>query len=427
MKTFPDQNETLAIDGGPPAKQQPDPPMYPGGMLIDQEEEQAVLEVLRARRLFRYYGPEPGPSQVALFEEEFAKMLGTTRSLAVSSGTAALMCALQGIGVGPGDEVILPAYTWIASANAVIALGAIPVLAEVDESLTLDPVDVESKISPYTKAIMPVHMRGVPCRMQELLHIARLYRLKMVEDVAQADGASYRGRRLGSLGDAGCFSLQFNKIITAGEGGMVATSDEDIWKRALIYHDVGAASRNHIPEEENCWGINLRMPELLGAVMRVQLRRLEDLLAAMRVQKAMLHSGIQDIAQKKGIQFQDIPDPEGDAAVAFVFFMDTPELADRIAEALRAENLTIWRLYQRDKVDYHVYRFWTPVLNKATWSTNGGPWNWAKRPVEYSPEMCPRTLDLLGRAIHLHVNPQVSNQEAEETIEGLNRVLARLA
>lgn len=427
MKTPPDPNEILAIDGGPPAKQHPDPPMYPGGMLIDQEEEQAVLEVLRARRLFRYYGPEPGPSQVALFEEEFAKMLGVTRSLALSSGTGALMCALQGIGVGPGDEVILPAYTWIASANAVLALGGIPILAEVDESLTLDPTDVESKITPYTRAIMPVHMRGVPCRMQELLHVARKHGLKVVEDVAQADGASYRGRRLGSLGDAGCFSLQFNKIITAGEGGMMTTNNDDVWKRALIYHDVGAASRNHIPEEENCWGINFRMPELLGAVMRVQLRRLEKLLAAMRAQKNMLRSGIQDIATKKGIQLQDISDPEGDAAVSFVFFMDTPELADRVAEALRAENITIWRLYQPEKVDYHVYRFWTPILNQSTWTANGGPWIWARRPVRYYPDMCPRTLDLLGRAVHLHVNPQVSNQETEETIEGLNRVLAKLA
>src|SRR5689334_19400363 len=190
------QTERLAIDGGSPARRRPDPPMYPGGNVIGAEEEQAVLEVLRSKRLFRYYGPQPGPSKVAELEEAFAAHMGARKALAVTSGTAALMCGLAGIGIGPGDEVIVPAYTWVASASAVVMMGGIPILTEVDDTLTLDPADVARKITQRTKAIMPVHMRGAPARMDELLTLAHAHGLRVIEDVAQADGGSYYGRRL---------------------------------------------------------------------------------------------------------------------------------------------------------------------------------------------------------------------------------------
>ena len=173
--------------------------------------------------------------------------MGATYGLAVTSGTAALICGLVGLGIGPGDEVILPAFTWIASASAVVAVGAVPILAEVDDSLTLDPEDVEARITPYTKAILPVHMRGLPCKMDELMTVARKRNLKVLEDSAQADGASYKGRRVGSIGDAGAFSLQFNKILTSGEGGMVITSDQAVYERAVMFHDVVGGQRNGYP------------------------------------------------------------------------------------------------------------------------------------------------------------------------------------
>ncbi len=422
-----ERRRKLAIHGGTPAKKNPEPPMYPGGMLIDQEEEQEVLEALRTRRLFRYYGPQEGPSKVEQLEAEFAAFMGVRRSLAVTSGTAALVCGLQGVGIGPGDEVILPAYTWIASASAVLAVGGVPVLAEVDESLTMDPQDVERKITPYTKAILPVHMRGTPCRMDALLEVARRHGLKVVEDVAQADGASYHGQRLGTFGDVGCFSLQFNKIITSGEGGMVITNDEEVWKRAVMFHDVIGGLRNNLPAEEILWGINFRMPELLAAVMRVQLRRLDGLLTAMRQRKQMIKAGLEPVAKRKGIVFQDVPDPQGDAAVALIFFMENSALANQVAEALCAENIGAGVLYRPDSTDYHIYAHWTPVMNQRTWTARGGPWRWAQRPVEYSLDMCPRSLDLLGRAVHLNVSPLLTNQDIEETIDGLNDVIETLA
>ena len=159
----------LAIDGGLPTKQRPDPPPFPGGMAIAEEEEAAVLEVLRSKKLYRYGGGsdaehEP-PSKVVELERAFAAHKGSKHAIAVTSGTAALICALNGIGVGPGDEVIVPAYTWIATAAAVLTTGAVPIIAEVDDTLLLDPVDFEAKITPYTKAVIPVHMRGTPAAM----------------------------------------------------------------------------------------------------------------------------------------------------------------------------------------------------------------------------------------------------------------------
>jgi 8-amino-3,8-dideoxy-alpha-D-manno-octulosonate transaminase len=406
-----------------PIKQRPNPPMYPGGMEIGPEEEAAVLEVLRSKRLFRYYGPNPGPSKVAELEAAFAAHMGAARAVAVTSGTAALICGLQGIGVGPGDEVIVPAYTWIASAAAVAAVGGIPVLAEVDETLTLDPADVARKITPYTKAIMPVHMRGAPCRLDELIALARGHGLKVIEDVAQADGASYRGRRLGTLGDVGCFSLQFNKIITAGEGGMVITNDETVWKRALMFHDVVGGLRNNFPADEMLWGINFRMPELLAAVALVQLGRLEGLLAAMRARKRMLKAGLEPLIRGKGLAFREIVDADGEAAIALIFFMPTAGDAQRTVEALRAENIAASVLYRPDRPDYHIYAHWTPLLEQRTWTAAGGPWRWAQREIRYRTDECPRTLDLLGRAVHLDISPLLTNEDIEEMLEGLNQVL----
>lgn len=418
--------EKLAIDGGVPSKQRPNPPMYPGGMMIDHEEEQEILDVLRTKRLFRYYGPEKGPSKVDALEKTFAAHMGVRRALAVTSGTAALICGLRAIGVGPGDEVIVPAYTWIASASAVLATGAVPVVAEVDSSLTLDPADVEARISPYTRAIIPVHMRGAPCRMDELLAIAQKHGLKMVEDAAQADGASYKGRRVGSMGDVGCFSLQFNKIITSGEGGMIITNSDELWKRAMMFHDVVGGLRNDIPAAEVMWGINFRMPELLAAVELVQLRRLDGLLMAMRERKRMLRAGMADVMQRKGLAFRELTDPEGDAAIALIFFAQSPDSAAGIAKALNAENIGAGVLYHPERKDYHIYAHWTPIVEKRAWSSGGDPWSMAQRDIQYTPEMCPRSLDLLSRAIHLDVSPLLTNEDVEETIEGLNRVLEKL-
>ncbi len=317
----------LAIHGGTPARSRVDSQLAPGGQAIDTEEERAVLDVLRAKRLFRFSGHDDGESKADRFERAFASSVGAAHALAVTSGTAALICGLQGIGIGPGDEVILPAYTWMASATAVMAVGGIPIIAEIDESLTLDPVDVERNISPYTRAIMPVHMRGAPARMDAILEVSGRHGLQVIEDCAQGNGASFQGPRLGSIGDVGCFSLQFSKIITTGEGGMVTTSDRQIWQRAFMFHDVAAWNRLDLPDVELLWGANFRMAEMPAAVGLVQLGRLQGLVAAARDRKALLLDGIASTAAEKGVTFRDLPDPEGDSAISLTMFLETPAKA----------------------------------------------------------------------------------------------------
>ncbi|MCY4091772.1 MAG: DegT/DnrJ/EryC1/StrS family aminotransferase [Caldilineaceae bacterium] len=420
-------NGRLAIHGGQPARQNPDPPMYPGGMAIAEEEEQAVLDVLRSKRLFRYYGPRETESKASQLENAFAAVKGARHAVAVTSGTAALATGLHAIGIGPGDEVILPAYTWIASAAAVVAAGGIPVIAEIDETLLLDPADVAAKITPYTRAIMPVHMRGAPCRMEELMAVASEHGLKVIEDVAQANGGSYKGRALGTIGDAGCFSLQFNKIITSGEGGMVVTDSEEVWKRTNMYHDVIAPLRAEYDENELLCGVNYRMPELLAAVALVQLGRLDGLIDGMRQRKRMLKAGIEEVTGRKGVSFREMADPDGDTGIAMVFFMDSAAKANSVSEALRAENIGAGTLYRPEGIDYHVYAHWVPIIEQRSWTDAGGPWRWAKREIEYRADMCPRSLDLLSRAVHMNVSPLLANEDVEETIEGLNRVLEALA
>ena len=413
----------LAIQGGRPAIVHPLPPMYPGGMRIGVEEEEAALEVLRSKRLFRYYGPNSGGSKVDEFEKTFSTYMGTSHAVAVTSGTAALVCGLAGLGVGPGDEVIVPAYTWITSAEAVIAVGAVPVLAEIDESLTLDVTDVEHKITTRTKAIMPVHMRGAPCRMDKIVDLAERHGLKVLEDAAQSAGGGFCGQQLGTIGDVGAFSFQFNKIITCGEGGMVIANDDEIFERIFMYHDIGATLSKKIPEQKILNGLNYRMTELQGAIMLVQLRRLQGLLTDLRQRKATLKNAIKDVAARKGVRFRTINDPEGDTAISLVFFASTAERAVYVAKALRAEGTHASVIYEPSRIDYHVCAHWTPILQQRVWSEDGGPWRWHGGTVCYSRDACPRSLELLSRAVHLDISPDLSWDNVEELTDAVVKVL----
>ncbi len=421
----PGETELPAIQGGRPARSSLGPPMFPGANAMGLEEELAALEVIRAKRLFRYYGPQPGRSRVADFESAFSLRVKTSTAIAVSSGTAALMCGLAAIGVGPGDEVIVPAYTWVATAFAVMAVGAVPIPAEVDDTLTLDPADIDRYITPRTRALVPVHMRGTPAAMKELCQVASAHGLQVIEDVAQAVGGSYQGRPLGSIGNVGCFSLQFHKIITCGEGGVVATSDEQLHRRALMFHDPIGGRSEDIPQEEVLLGCNFRMPELSGAIALVQLRRLDWLIDIMKRYKRTILEGITTAVNAAGGQFRRIVDRDGDTSIAVIFFMPSAQMAELVVQGLLAENIRASTLYHPERRDYHVYAHWAPILERRTWTPNGGPWRWGSA-QEYSRDMAPRTLHLLSRAVHLDVNPMFSNADIEEMIMGVNKVLHSL-
>jgi 8-amino-3,8-dideoxy-alpha-D-manno-octulosonate transaminase len=395
QRTEPDLR--LARDGGSPARTGPERPMFPGGMEVGDEELHALERVIRSRNLFRYYGVGEGPNEVASFELELAADMGTAHALCVNAGSSALICGLIGSGVGRGDEVILPAYTWNATANAVLATGALPVLAEVDDSLTLDPEDVQRHITPRTRALLPVHMRGNAANMRALVELAGRHGLALVEDVCQAAGASFEGRRLGTFGDAGAFSLQFNKIITTGEGGAMITNRRDVYELAIEVHDCAGPVRQggDLPRFP---GWNFRASELTGAVARVQLTRLDGLLARMRAHHARLAAAV---AQLPGLTLRRSNDPAGDAGIALIAFAETAELAREAAEALQAEGVPALQMYAPEVVDLHVYPFWRPVLEAI--DAAGMP----------APD-CPRTLELLGRAVHVDVPPLLDERDLDE-------------
>jgi len=214
------------------------PEPFPGVHWIDREEEEAVLEVLRGGSLFRYFGKSP-PRFVAQLEATAREFYGVKHALAVNSGTGALMTAMIAMGIGPGSEVIVPSFFWVATVGAVVQANAVPVLCEVDDSLTMDPRDLERKITPKTRLIVPVHMAGAPSDMDAIGAIAERHGILVLEDCAQANGGEFHGRKLGTFGRLGMFSLQLNKNATAGEGGLLVTDDAALYERCVSAHDLG--------------------------------------------------------------------------------------------------------------------------------------------------------------------------------------------
>jgi 8-amino-3,8-dideoxy-alpha-D-manno-octulosonate transaminase len=412
------EEDRPAIHGGVPAKR-PSPPMYPGASLINEEEAEAALRVVRSRRLFRFYGLGDGPSQVAAFERAFAAEVGVPYALGVNSGTSALCTALAAAGIGPGDEVIVPAYTWVATAMAVAAVGGTPVVAEVDDSLTLDPRDLARKVSPRTRAVIPVHMRGTPADLQPILDICRPRGIAVIEDVAQADGGAYRGRRLGAWGELGCFSLQYTKLLTAGEGGVVTTSDRRLYERAVIFHDGASTGGREGFTEPAFLGMNFRMPELTGAVALAQLRKLPDLLSRLRRAASTIRSAIADL----GLPLRRLPDPEGDCGICVVFFLPDPGRKGEVLQALRAENISCGSLWDPGSRDAHVYTGWEALLQRRA---HYGSWRPLAPADALTPDACPRSLEYLHRAVHLDVHPLFTEEDVEGVIRGVRRVVRAL-
>ncbi len=397
----------VVTPGSAPADHTVVPPMFPGGMLVDEREAEALAAVIARKCLFRYYGPGDGPREVELFEQEWRAHFDAPYALCMNAGSSALIAGLVAFGATAGTEVIVPAYTWNASANAVLAAGAIPVIAEVDDSLTLDPADVEARITPRTRAILPVHMRGGGSDMDALMAIAARHDLVVIEDACQAVGASYKGRRLGTIGHAGGYSLQFNKIITTGEGGMFSTSDEEAYFTAIDVHDC-AGSLRRAGELPRYAGYNFRASEFTGAVGRVQLTRLEGILEGMR----SAHRRIAErVAAIPGLELRRSNDPAGDAGIAVIAFTETGEQARRICAAISDAGIPAAPLYRPDTADLHVYPFWKPVLDAIAAAGQPAP-------------SCPRTLALLERTVHVDIPPGLTDEQVElvaSTIEDAAR------
>lgn len=421
---------TLAVEGGKPHVTETLPGSLQGVLEIGQPEIDAVTAVLRRKTMWRFLNP-PEISESAQLEDRYRKMCGVEHALAVGGGgTCALIAALVGLGIGSGDEVIIPGYTYIATAAACLSVGAIPVLCDIDESLTIDVADARRRITPYTKAIIPVHMRGAICDMDAVMAMAREFNLKVIEDCAQGNGGRYRGRSVGAIGDAGAFSLQHYKVITAGEGGMVTTHEARVYRRAAMKHDSALQfwEKARRGDEGDQWeafaGENYRMDDLRAALGLAQFDRMEGLLSRCRATKKGLREATAGLAR---VRQQKLHDAEGDCGVAFAFFLDTAAGAKRFSEALTAEGVPNATIYNKMIPDRHVYSAWDYVMQKRTSDHTGWPWTAAHRPIEYAPDMLPTTLDVLGRCIAIGLNQQWTPRHVELVAGAMRKVHDGLA
>jgi 8-amino-3,8-dideoxy-alpha-D-manno-octulosonate transaminase len=425
IMTIPTASHTkLAIDGGTPVIDRP-LNRYKGAAVIGEQEKQAVLEVLESQSLFRYYGPN-FLSQVAAFEQNFARFVGAQYGAAAANGTAALRLGLAALGVGPGDEVIVPAVTFIASVGAIVASRARPVFAEVDESLQLDPADLPKRLTARTKAIMPVHLGGVAVEMEPVLAFARQHGLKVIEDTAQSCGSVYKGKPLGTWGDVGCFSFQLEKNITSGEGGILVTDDPELFRRAVIYSDQGgqfwtshAGVRDTVGGQPII-GENLRMNEIAGAILDCQLAKLGEILNRIERNTGIVRDAIGRIKQIPQRSY----DPDRDRhSLGVLFYLPSAEQADQVGAALRAEGVPAGKVYGGQPV------YVAPqILNQWT-LTRGCPFDcpsYFPEPIRYEMGLCPRSEDLLARGVSISIGPFYEEVDLDDIIVAVQKVAQHL-
>ena len=377
----------------------------PGMELIGEEEIEEVLQVLRAGYLYRYGittadGVDPRfQGKVYQLEQEIAAMSQVRYAVAVNSGTSALLAAMVALGIGPGDEVIVPGFTFVASISAIVYTGAVPVLAEIDRTFNLDAEDVKAKISPRTKAIMAVHMMGNPARLYELKKVAEENNLYLIEDCCQAFGAAYRGRPIGSIGHVGAFSFNIYKTITSGDGGMVITDDEELYRRAFAFHDQGHSPLRTGVEigERPFLGLDFRYTELQAAVLLAQLRKLPGLIDLLQTKKRHFKAALADLP---GLEFREVLDAEEEVATVLAVILPTADMARKIAADLDSKVVAEagWHVYNNME---HLLeqRMPTPLscsFSCPHYAEQGGT-------MRYRKGMLPRTDDLLTRSINISI------------------------
>jgi len=338
----------------------------PGYELWSDKERKEVNEVLETGILMRYGfdGARKGIWKAKELEAAICDHFGCRYAQLTSSGTSALTTALAALGIGYGDEVITPAFTFVASFEAVLSVGAIPVLVDVDDSLTMNPESVRNAITPRTRAIMPVHMCGSMADLDALAAICREHNLLLLEDACQSIGATYKGKHLGTIGDAGTFSFDFVKTMTCAEGGAVMTNREDLYLRADGYtdhgHDHKGADRG--ADLHPFIGYNYRISELHAAVGLAQIRRLPEFLAIQKRNHSLLKDLLSQIPE---ISFRRIPDPDGDSCSFLSWFLPTEEVARAVVGSLKEQGILAGNFYWFDN-NWHYIRKWDHLKKVIT-------------------------------------------------------------
>ena len=411
--------EKLAIDGGTPVRKTQLHSRPYGPQFYDDVEKRELLDVLESKAPFRWYGLK-GPSKTLQFEKSYSEHLGVKHALGVSSGTTALFTAMAALEIGPGDEVILPAWTWYADYDAVVLSGALPVFAEIDGSLAMDPADIEHRITPRTKAIAPSSLQGGVADMDPILQIARKHKLRVLEDFSQCVGGRYKGKFLGAIGDIGINSFQLGKTITSGEGGAVVSDNPELFERAIRFHDVGAI-RSPYKEEfkggllAGFTGCNFRMNEFTGAVLKAQVQKLGTICSRLRANARKVREGIADLP---GLKLRKTADQEGDLGVTVFLDHGTRQKRDQFLRALRAEGIgasgpggsVILPIDQRIEKKATVHPDW-PSFN----SPQG-------KAIRYGAESCPRTIDIIGRTGGVIMDPNFTDDDLKDIVRAIRKV-----
>jgi 8-amino-3,8-dideoxy-alpha-D-manno-octulosonate transaminase len=338
----------------------------PGFELWSDKERKELNDVVETGILMRYGfdAARKGNWKSIELEKEICKTFGTKHAQLVSSGTAALTTALSTLGIGYGDEVIVPCFTFVASFEAILSVGAIPVFVDVDDTLTLSPGAVRKAITARTKLIMPVHMCGSMADMDEILLICKEHNLLLLEDACQSIGGKYKEKYLGTIGDAGTFSFDFVKTMTCGEGGVVMTNKVDLYVKADGYSDHGHDHKgiDRGADLHPFIGYNFRISELHAAVGLAQIRRLPEFLSLQKRNHQLLKNIFSTIPE---ISFRRIPDPDGDSCSFLCWFLPTAEMTAAVVAELKSQNLLAGNFYWFDN-NWHYIRKWEHLKNAAT-------------------------------------------------------------
>lgn len=343
----------------------------PGFEFFGAEERKHIDDVMQTGILMRYGfdGPRKGIWKAKELEQAICNRFGCQYTQLVSSGTAALTTALASLGIGYGDEVIMPAFTFVASFESVLSVGAVPVLVDVDDTLTLSPDAVRKAITPKTKCIMPVHMCGSMADLDALQAICKEHKLLLLEDACQSIGATYKGKHLGTIGDAGTFSFDFVKTITCAEGGAIVTNNEEVYIRCDGYSDHGHDHKgvDRGADLHPFVGYNYRISELHAAIGLAQIGKLDNFLA---IQKKN-HSQLRNIlSQVPDISFRRIPDPAGDSCTFLCWFLPSAEIAKAVVAELKEQGILPGNFYWFDN-NWHYIRKWDHLKNLAFLSALG--------------------------------------------------------
>lgn len=393
----------------------------PGYEVIGAEERQQIMEVLATGVLFRYEFADQrqGVYKVREFEQAFADYTGAAHAQAVTSGTAALKVALRALGVGPGDEVITQGFTFVATWEAILEVGAIPVFTEIDQTLTMDPDDLTRKITDKTACIVPVHMLGAAADIDKIVAIGGQAGIPVLEDSAQAAGCRIGGQHVGTFGTCGTFSFDPVKTLTTGEGGMIITNDKGLWQDMSEYHDHG---HDHAPnpggrggEGRRFIGDNYRMMELQGAIGLAQLAKLDEMVATQRAHKTRLKEAL---AKLPGVSFRHHPDEAGDSATFLAFSLSDEEHRVRVAQILRDQGAPA--ICFADNT-WHFYPRWEHLLAGSTKAARGWPFvePGGRRRVVYAPDALPKSVELMKRTLVYPIQlrmPEERLQQMEQAI-----------